>query len=58
MREEYPEELVSRIIKGMIPHTKLGDKQASRLFIFAGEEMINRNKKEILQERKKQFINL
>src|SRR3954453_16072355 len=37
MLEKYPEELVFRIIKGMMPHTKLGDKQASRLFIFAEE---------------------
>ncbi|CAI2184870.1 4243_t:CDS:2, partial [Funneliformis geosporum] len=28
MLEKYPEELVFRIIRGMIPHTKLGDKQA------------------------------
>jgi large subunit ribosomal protein L13 len=58
MREKYPEELVFRIIRGMIPHTKLGDNQASRLFIFAGEEMLNRNKKKILQAQEKNFINI
>jgi large subunit ribosomal protein L13 len=38
MLEKYPRELVFRIIRGMIPHTKLGDKQAGRLFIFADEK--------------------
>jgi large subunit ribosomal protein L13 len=58
MLEKYPEELVFRIIKGMMPHTKLGDKQASRLFIFAEEEMIDRNKKKILQAQAKNFIKI
>jgi len=38
MLEKYPTELAFRIIRGMIPHTKLGDKQAKRLFIFAEEK--------------------
>jgi len=38
MLEKYPTELTFRIIKGMIPHTKLGDKQLKRLFIFADEK--------------------
>ncbi|CAJ0756331.1 22042_t:CDS:2, partial [Entrophospora sp. SA101] len=38
MLESYPTELAFRIIRGMIPHTKLGDKQAGRLFIFAEEK--------------------
>ena len=58
MREKYPEELVFRIIRGMIPHTKLGDKQAKRLFVFAGEEMLDRNKKKILEAQEKHFIKL
>ena len=58
MLEKYPQELVFRIIRGMMPHTKLGDKQASRLFIFAEEEMIDRNKKKILQAQVKSFIKL
>jgi ribosomal protein L13 len=58
MREKYPSELVYRIIRGMMPHTKLGDKQADRLFIFAEEEMINKNKKEILQAQVKDFIKI
>ena len=58
MREKYPEELVFEIIRGMVPHTKLGDKQAKRLFIFADEKMINKNKKEILQAQEKNFIKI
>ena len=58
MLEKYPQELVFRIIRGMMPHTKLGDKQAKRLFIFAEEEMINRNKKKILQAQAKNFIKI
>jgi large subunit ribosomal protein L13 len=34
MLEKYPRELVFRIIKGMMPHTKLGNKQTKRLFIY------------------------
>ena len=34
MREKFPTELVFRIIKGMMPHTKLGAKQLDRLFIY------------------------
>ena len=58
MQEKYPQELVFRIIRGMMPHTKLGNKQAGRLFIFAEEEMIDRNKKKILQAQAKNFIKI
>jgi large subunit ribosomal protein L13 len=34
MHEKYPQELILRIIKGMMPHTKLGNKQLKRLFIY------------------------
>jgi len=58
MKEKYPEELVFKIIRGMIPHTKLGNNQANRLFIFAGAEMLNRNKKKTLEAQKKNFIKI
>ena len=58
MQEKYSQELVFRIIRGMMPHTKLGDKQAERLFIFDEEEMINKNKKKILQAQAKNFIKI
>ena len=38
MLEKYPQELVTRIIKGMMPHTKLGRKQVKRLFVYADEK--------------------
>jgi large subunit ribosomal protein L13 len=38
MLEKYPQELVWRIIKGMTPHTKLGNKQIKRLFIYSEEK--------------------
>lgn len=51
MLANYPKELVFRIIKGMIPHNKLGRKQLKRLFIFP-EERHN------LLAQQKNFINL
>lgn len=51
MLEKYPQELVFRIIRGMIPHTKLGDKQVKRLFIFADE-------KHNLEAQEKGFIKI
>ena len=49
MLEKYPRELVFRIIKGMMPHTKLGNKQLKRLFIFVDKE-------HNLQAQEKDFI--
>ncbi|WNE41173.1 MAG: 50S ribosomal protein L13 [Mycoplasmataceae bacterium] len=34
MLEKYPRELIFRIIKGMMPHNKLSNKQLKRLFIY------------------------
>ena len=57
MLEEYPQELVFRIIKGMMPHTKLGEKQLKRLFVFADEKLTKGNKV-ILQAQEKSFIKI
>jgi len=51
MLKDYPCELVYRIIKGMIPHTKLGKKQIKRLFVFAEK---NHN----LKSQEKYFIKI
>lgn len=51
MLEKYPTELAFRIIRGMIPHNKLGDRQAKRLFIFAEE-------KHNLEAQAKNFIKI
>ncbi len=38
MREQYPVEMIERAVKGMIPHTRLGNKEAKKLFVYAGNE--------------------
>ena len=38
MKEKYPVEWVERAIKGMLPHTKLGDVMRGHLFVYAGSE--------------------
>ena len=38
MKEKYPVEWVERAIKGMLPHTKLGDKQRGHVFVYAGDQ--------------------
>ena len=51
MFEKYPKELVFRIIKGMVPHTKLGRRQLKRLFVYTED-------KHNLQAQEKQFIKI
>lgn len=38
MKEKYPVEWVERAIKGMLPHTRLGDVQRGHLYVYAGSE--------------------
>jgi large subunit ribosomal protein L13 len=38
MQDRYPEEMVTRSIWGMIPHSKLGRKQIKKLHVFKGPE--------------------
>ena len=38
MREDYTVEWVEKAIKGMLPHTKLGDVQRGHLFVYEGAE--------------------
>ncbi len=38
MREKYTIEWVEKAIHGMLPHTKLGDKQRKHLFVYKGSE--------------------
>ena len=37
-RAKEPEKLLETAIKGMLPHTKLGDKQRTHVFVYAGSE--------------------
>lgn len=38
MRDKYPVEWIERAILGMLPHTKLGDKQRKKLFVYTGDK--------------------
>lgn len=38
MVENYPEEMVERAIKGMLPHGRLGRAMGKKLFVYAGSE--------------------
>src|SRR5690554_4827803 len=38
MRDKYTIEWVERAIHGMLPHTKLGNKQRKHLFVYKGEQ--------------------
>lgn len=35
MIDKYPEEMVERAIKGMLPHNRLGRQMAKKLFVYA-----------------------
>ena len=38
MVEKYPEEMVERAVKGMLPHNSLGRSMGKKLFVYAGSE--------------------
>ena len=38
MITKYPEEMVERAIKGMLPHNPLGNKMGKKLFVYRGAE--------------------
>ena len=38
MRENYPEEMLERAVKGMLPKGRLGRAMAKKLFVYAGSE--------------------
>ena len=38
MIEKYPEEMVERAIKGMLPHNALGRAMGKKLFVYAGAD--------------------
>ena len=38
MREQYPEEMVERAVKGMLPHNRLGREMYKKLFVYTGSE--------------------
>jgi large subunit ribosomal protein L13 len=38
LRERKPEAIIERAVRGMIPHTRLGDHQITNLKVYAGAE--------------------
>ena len=38
MRERYPEEMVEKAVKGMLPHNRLGRSMYKKLHVYAGPE--------------------
>ncbi|NLC41358.1 MAG: 50S ribosomal protein L13 [Erysipelothrix sp.] len=38
MREKYPVQWVEKAVLGMLPHTKLADRQRTHLFVYEGSE--------------------
>ena len=38
MKEQYPEEMIERAIKGMLPKGRLGRQMYRKLFVYAGSE--------------------
>ena len=38
MLEKYPEEMVERAVKGMLPHNRLGRQMYKKLFVYEGNE--------------------
>ena len=38
MIEKYPEEMMERAVKGMLPHNRLGRQMYKKLFVYAGSE--------------------
>ncbi len=38
MQEKHPERIIKKAVKGMLPHTRLGNQQIKKLKIYAGAE--------------------
>ena len=38
MIENYPEEMMERAVKGMLPHGRLGRQMGKKLFVYRGED--------------------
>lgn len=47
MRENYPEEMIERAVKGMLPKGRLGRQTYKKLFVYAGPEHKNQAQKPV-----------
>ena len=52
MVEEYPEEMLERAVKGMLPHNRLGRAMYKKLFVYTGENHPHAAQKPELMELK------
>ena len=52
MRERYPEEMMERAVKGMLPHNRLGRQMFKKLFVYAGNEHKHEAQKPVVLEVK------
>ena len=52
MIEKYPEEMLERAIKGMLPHNKLGRAMGKKLFVYKGSDHKHSAQKPIALEIK------
>lgn len=52
MRENYTVEWVEKAIKGMLPHTKLGDVMRTHLFVYVGNKHPHAAQKPVVLEVK------
>lgn len=52
MIEKYPEEMVERAIKGMLPHGRLGRAMGKKLFIYRGSDHKHEAQKPVALEIK------
>lgn len=52
MIEKYPEEMLSRAIKGMLPHNRLGRKMGKKLFVYRDDNHKHQAQKPIAMDIK------
>ena len=52
LREKFPERLIEKAVRGMLPHTKLGRKQFKNLFVYAFEKHAQEAQKPVKVEVK------
>lgn len=52
MLNNYPTELVEKVVKGMIPHTTLGRKMGMKLFVYADDKHKHEAQKPVVKEIK------
>ena len=50
MIDKYPEEMLERAVKGMLPHNRLGRAMAKKLFVYAGSEHKHKAQKPVAME--------